>query len=77
MAALRQNSPTGAVTRKGEQLGGDDARYTLGLVQLSLGDKNEAIEYLEIYSQTCPTDERPKEIIAANKSCNIKFGKAP
>jgi Tfp pilus assembly protein PilF len=61
---------------KALKLGADDARYTLGLVHLSLGDKEKAREYLEAYLKTRPQDERAKQIIDAIDSGNIHFGKA-
>jgi tetratricopeptide (TPR) repeat protein len=62
-----------AYLEKALKLGVDDARYTLGLVHLTLGDKDKAIEYLEAYSKTQPKDERPQQIIEAIKSGRVKI----
>jgi tetratricopeptide (TPR) repeat protein len=59
---------------KALKLGLGDARYTLGVVHLTLGDKEKAIEYLEAYQKTRPNDERSTQIIAAIKSGNIHIG---
>jgi tetratricopeptide (TPR) repeat protein len=53
------------------KLGVADARYTLGLVYISLGDKEKALGYLEAYSKKRPEDTKAKEIIEAIHSGNI------
>jgi tetratricopeptide (TPR) repeat protein len=45
--------------------GADGAEYTLGLVQISLGNSKKAREYLKAHAKTHPEDKRPKELLDA------------
>jgi tetratricopeptide (TPR) repeat protein len=60
---------------KALELGLEDARYTLGLVHLAVGDNDKAVEYLEAYAKTRPEDNRTGKLLAAIKSGNVKFSK--
>jgi tetratricopeptide (TPR) repeat protein len=57
---------------KALKLGLDDAKYTLGLVYMALGDKEKAIEFLEGYGKTHPQDPRPEVLIGAIKSGRVR-----
>ena len=60
---------------KALKLGVEDARFSLGLAHLTLGDKTKSLEYLESYSKKNPDDEHAKIIIEAIKSGRIEVKK--
>jgi tetratricopeptide (TPR) repeat protein len=62
---------------KALKLGLDDAKYTLGVVHMSLGDKEKAIELLEGFGKTHPQDPRPKQLISAIRSGEIRVKTVP
>jgi tetratricopeptide (TPR) repeat protein len=54
-----------------------DAIYTLGMIYLSLGEKQKALEALESYKQRNPKDDNTSKIIEAIRNGRIEFKKSP
>lgn len=53
-----------------------NAAYTLGMTYLSLGNREKALEHLEIYKRRNPDDTRVDTLIEAIRSGKIRFGRS-
>jgi Tfp pilus assembly protein PilF len=53
--------------------GVEEARYTLGLTYLTMGDKEKALDYLNAYSRNNPDNQEAKKLIEALKSGGLKI----
>lgn len=60
---------------KAVQLGVKDARFSLGLAHLILGDRAKSIEHLEVYAQEHPNDDQVKRLIEDIKAGKIESKK--
>lgn len=69
------NEPKDALhyLEKAYSLGVSDASYAIGVTYLSLGDKDQALEHLEIFRKLHPDAANVDILIQAIKSGNVKF----
>lgn len=54
-------------------LGVEDARFTLGLLQVERGKTEEGLRYLETYAKNTPDNQHVRKVIEGVKNGNLKF----
>ncbi len=54
-----------------------DANYTLGIVYMTFGDKDKALQYLAAYQRQNPNDETAGQMLDAVRNGNVQFKRMP
>lgn len=54
-----------------------EARYAIGMAHLSLGDKERALEHLELYRQDNPNDKGIEQLLDTVRNGKIEVKKTP